>query len=64
METMKRDAVIERLIESRIDTAMSDPFYLFGILSNGNKGFNEMTNEELVREFSYEFDDCIVISNK
>ena len=64
MKTMKRDAVIERLIESRIDTAMSDPFYLFDILNNGNKGFSEMTNEELVREFSYEFDDYIVISNK
>jgi hypothetical protein len=67
METktkMKRYDVIERLIESRIDTCLVDPFYLYDILKNGGiTGFVNMNNDELIEEYHYEFDKEIEITN-
>lgn len=62
MKTLERDDVIERLTESRIDTCMSDPFYLPDVLRDGVKGFSEMTDEELTQEYNYEFDEEITIT--
>jgi hypothetical protein len=59
--TKKRESVIDELIESRIDTIMSDNFYLHNILEFGIKGFSELTNKELKEEFYTEFEEKIKI---
>lgn len=64
MKTLKREDVIERLTESRIDTCMTDPFYLHDILRNGGiTGFNNLDNAELIKEYNYEFDEQIEITD-
>lgn len=64
MKTLKRENVIERLTESRIDTCMTDPFYLYDILQNGGiTGFNNLDNADLIEEYNYEFDEQIEITD-
>jgi hypothetical protein len=61
MKTKKRESVIDEIIESRIDTAMSDNFYLPGILEHGFIGFANMSNEELMEEYYTEFEEEVKI---
>ena len=48
MKTIKKELVIEKLIESRIDTCMTDPFYLYEILKNISGWRPQARSSELV----------------
>jgi hypothetical protein len=62
MKTMRRDQVIDKLTESRIDTCMIDPFYLYEAIKNyGLKAFCDYTNKELEIEYNFEFDEEVKI---
>jgi hypothetical protein len=61
MKTLRRDQVIDKLLSSRIDTAMIDPFWLSDILENGIKGLSDYTNNELTEEYLTEFGEKVKI---
>jgi hypothetical protein len=63
MKTLQRDEAISRITESRIDTILTDPFYITSLLEEGHKGFNFYSNDELIQEYNYEFDEQINIKN-
>ena len=61
MKTLQRDEAISEITASRIDTCLSDAFYLPNILEDGHKGFNNYTNDELEEEYACEFDEMVKI---
>ena len=61
MKTLTRFEAISEITSSRIDTCMSDTFYLPSILEDGHKGFNNYSKEELIEEYRNEFDEDIKI---
>jgi hypothetical protein len=62
MKTKKRESVIDEIIESRVDTCMSDNFYLPGILEHGFVGFANMNDKELEEEYWNEFNEDVKIT--
>jgi hypothetical protein len=60
-QTKKRESVIDEIIESRIDTVMSDNFYLYNIIENGCRGISELTDKELEEEYYIEFEEIVKV---
>ena len=63
MKTLLRCDAMDEILSSRIDTCMSDNFYLPDILKFGFTGFDNMTNKELEEVFFNEFNKTIKIIN-
>jgi hypothetical protein len=63
-KAINRTTAIEQLIRSKIDTCMTDPFYLYDILKYGGiSGFVNLNNEDLADEYRMEFNINVFIHN-
>lgn len=63
MKTLAKEEIIKKLIDDDFDTIMShyEGGYLYSILSDGFKGYNNYTKKELKYEYEARFNEKVII---